>query len=80
MNGRARFLQRGTAGTEAERGSVTRSMFASEQAIGRPVTCCACGAAAVQRAALRKMRAKMTDFRLFEFSRPWRYGDTPLTT
>ena len=79
MNRRERCPQRGTAATETERGSVTsvtRSMFAAEQAIGRAVTCCACGAAAAQRAALRKIRAKMTDFLLFEFSAPWRYGDT----
>src|SRR2546426_6477093 len=64
-------------GTEAERGSVTRSMFACEQAVGRHETCCACEATAAHRAALRKIRAEMTDFRLYEFTARASFSEQP---
>ena|SRR5947208_12188037 len=52
----------GAAGTEAERGSVTRSMFGCEQGFGRSQTCFVCEAAAAHRAALRKNCAPCANF------------------
>src|SRR5438128_4781201 len=55
--------QPGAAGAEAERGSVTRSMFVCKLGGGRPDTCFAWRAAAAHRAALRKICANCERFR-----------------